>query len=175
MKNILLLLTLSIGLGNLLAQNGLVKPFGACGPYDKPLHATVGETIRIECDSAVIINQARYKLYERAGLAVLSYDPSFYEDIVNEFQEKGMVMQAWADSLNKSYTRLSLSYSNTLTKTEQELNTMQTNIKEATLNLDQAKNNLDNALKNLNKARWEKWLWAAGGIVVGGMIVAVAN
>lgn len=175
MKNYLLLITLCCCLCNLSAQNQSAKPFAACGPYDKPLHATVGETIRIECDSAVIINQARYKLYERARLAVLSYDPSFYEDIVKEFQAKGLVMQAWADSLNKSYTRLSLSYSNTLTNTEHQLNTMQTNIKEATLNLDQAKNNLDNALKNLNKARWEKWLWAAGGLVVGGMIVAVVN
>lgn len=175
MKNCLLLLTLCCCLCNLSAQNEATKPFTACGPYHKPLYASLGETIRIECDSAVIINQARYRLYERARLAVLSYDPSFYEDIVKEFQAKGLVMQAWADSLNKSYTRLSLSYSSTLANTEHQLNTMHTNIKQATLNLEQANDNLDTALKNLNKARWEKWLWAAGGLVVGGMIVAVVN
>jgi seryl-tRNA synthetase len=139
------------------------------------LHTTLGETILIQCDSAVVINQTRYRLYERARMAVLSYDPNFYEDIVSEFQQKGALMQTWADSLNKSYNRLSTSYGNTLSKTEKELNTMQTNIKIATTNLEEAKTKLDSALKNLNKARWEKWLWAAGGIVLGGAIVAAAN
>jgi hypothetical protein len=151
------------------------KVFASCGPFDKPLIVRLNEMVYINCDSAVIITKYRYELYEKARKAVLNYDQAYYEQIITAFDEKGKLLELWADSLNITYNALSKSYAGTIVQSEAKLGMIETRLTDATKNLENAKVNLEDALNSLNKARWEKWLWAAGGIVVGGAIVGALH
>jgi hypothetical protein len=126
------------------------------------------DTIINKCDSCYLINNIRYKLYEKSIKLVKSIDYSnnIYL-LINNYNNEITLYKNWNDSLQKKYNSIYELYNNTLSITQNELLSIKQNITIATDSLISAKNNINNSILHLNLSNKDKYKFLGIGFISG--------
>ncbi len=138
-----------------------------CNSLEKPYFLKKDQNISIQCDSAVLINFNRYRLYEKAREAVINSNSDKYNQLFSSFEIQSGLYNQWKDSLQLKYNELSFMFNKSMEMTKNNLQSINGNLNEAKESLVSANKNLSDALIHLKASKREKWLFATIGILVG--------
>lgn len=135
-----------------------------CEGYDKPLTIFAGDTIIIDCDTAILINTTRYRLYERAKGTVMGLDWGIVNDLINEYEEKIRLCEASKreiiDQVKNRVDSTALAINGSTTRLE----TVRDDLSNTQKVLEDASKELTEAKKRIRK---ERILWGIGGALIG--------
>jgi hypothetical protein len=130
--------------------------YNDCNSYENPVFLLKGETITNQCDTAVLINTLRWRLYEKARKTILFTNYNEYEELFNNYDSLIFIYKKWNDSLQLKYTDINTLFERSLVDTKKDLKKINIDLFAAKDSLSSANNNLNQAIKHLNNARLEK-------------------
>ncbi|MFZ4414615.1 MAG: hypothetical protein ACOYOV_16145 [Bacteroidales bacterium] len=136
---------------------------------EKPFFSIKGQTLKIRCDTAVLISTYRYMLYEKARMTILTTGFDKYNELIDAYDTQLRCYKQWNDSLQLKYTAINMLFKNTIENTKTSMTSINNNLSSAKDTLVDANSNLDQALQHLKVAKREKWYFAAIGCFVGSL------
>jgi len=167
---IIFLLLISITINN--SQSQSIQTIDQ-NSLEKPFISTKGKTLYIICDSVVLISPYRFRLYEKARLAILSTDFVKYNELFDAYDTQFRFYKAWNDSLQLKYTDINTLFKKSLENTQNSLTSINNNLSAAKDSLGNANNNLNEALFHLKAAKREKWYFASVGFLIGSLMTII--
>ena len=136
---------------------------------EKPILLHKGQTINLQCDSAVLISSNRFQLYEKAKSTILNTNDNHFNDLFEAYDAQIRTYKQWNDSLQLKYTEMNLVFKSTIDNTKSHLLDINKNLSSAKDSLGLANNQLNEALHHLNTAKREKWFFGTIGLLVGAL------
>lgn len=139
--------------------------------YEPVVKVMRGDTIYINSDSAFIINNFRFSLYEKSKRAILSLDYSTVGSLIQTYEDQIMQLNNLGLICKNALDTISTEVDKGLERPIQILSESRATLKETTQILDSAVVRLDGAKVDLenakDKLRKEKWLWGVSGVLTG--------
>ncbi len=144
-----------------------------CNTIEKPLYATKGQSLNIQCDTVILITAYRYTLYEKARNAILSSDFDKYNELFEAYDMQAHFYKQWNDSLQLKYSDINTVFKTSLESTKSSLSSINDNLSVAKDSLSSANNSLNEALVHLKAAKREKWYFGSIGFLVGSLLTVL--
>jgi hypothetical protein len=150
-----------------------VKNLGGqyCDAYEAPLMLRKGSLVKIECDTAYVVNSHRYDLYERARQALLGMNLELYRELpqasTNWNKESELAYNALLYKYRELDSLCTLQLNdnhNMLSSVRDDLNNAQASLGSALLELGQAREAIKSEKRSNNRS---KILWGLGGFGLG--------
>ncbi|MCX6230502.1 MAG: hypothetical protein NTZ33_03060 [Bacteroidetes bacterium] len=140
---------------------------------EKPLTTVKGQTLKILCDSVILISPLRFHMYEKARNSIISTDFEKSLHLFDVYNEQMQTYKQWNDSLQMKYNELNALFVNNLDNTKTGLIQINTNLTVAKDSLNSANNHLDQALLHLKAANREKWYFGTVGFLLGTLLTVL--
>jgi hypothetical protein len=176
----LLLLALAPALN--ASSQGKLKPFEACG-VKSGFRLTMGDTIVVKCDSAVLMNGLTFQMYETAHEAYRKHNPrtaeiiKSYEALVN--RQDSTILQGQRDynALKLKFDTLFATSLSQLNQTSQDIGTVKHDLSNVSNTLNNTQVLITDAIDKVNTARRKSFLdklyWGVGGLGIGVAVTAI--
>jgi len=146
----------------------------------KPISYNRGTLIEIDCDSVFVINNRRYRLYEKAAQYILKQNPNkLCKGLIDSYEQSLQEQDIAFGELYKKYIDLdSLSF-NTIQATKIDLGAINNSLNGAQTEIKNVNKNLDEVRQIIKEERkrsfLDKVIYAGGGVAAGilaGLILA---
>jgi hypothetical protein len=142
------------------------------------------DTIKVECDTAYLINASTFKLYDNVFSNQRSFNgdmkrlsvffdqsKSLYENRIRQQAEEYTALKTDFDLLLTKSTQFSMETTKQLSSLNTSLNSIDQSVASANKSMDEARQLIKTEMR---QSRFQKVKWGVGGFVVGITVVSVA-
>lgn len=159
-------------------SQGKLKSFEACA-VKSAFRLTMGDTIVIKCDSAVLLNDLTFQWYEKAS----KENPKstellrLYEELVIRQDSTILENQRDYNALKAKFDTLFQSSLSQINQTSQDIGAVKNNLNNVNTTLNNTQVMINEAIDKVNTARRKSFLdklyWGIGGLGIGVAVTAI--
>lgn len=163
-------------------SQGRLKTFEACA-VKSAFRLTMGDTILIKCDSAVLLNGLTFKMYEKDNEMVSKQNPKsaellrLYEALVIRQDSTILENQRDYNALRMKFDTLFQSSLSQINQTSQDIGVVKNNLNNVNTTLNNTQVMINDAIDKVNTARRKSFLdklyWGIGGLGIGVAVTAI--
>ncbi|HET6225196.1 MAG TPA: hypothetical protein VFF27_02890 [Bacteroidia bacterium] len=151
-----------------------------CTSYAAPQPLPPGTVIRLECDTAYVINKIRFKKYEAARKYIINTNNKSLKQLEAEYEQALKEQDAYYKQLMKQYVQADSVSQRLIKDTRSDLVAISNDLKATSKTIEMLNAKLEEVQKLIRKQKWDsigqKILVALGGIGAGVLIgVVVAH
>ena len=163
-------------------SQGRLKMFEACA-VKSAFRLTMGDTILIKCDSAVLLNSLTFQMYEADHEKVRTQNPKsgellkLYETLVIRQDSTILENQRDYNALKLKFDTLFTSSLSQINQTSQDIGTVKHDLSNVNNTLNNTQVLITDAIDKVNTARRKSFLdklyWGIGGLGIGVAVTAI--